>query len=219
MQTVTSFIESMPLHAETLVVRAGEVRTKLGIVHRFNTMPDDLTVQQVLEQNGFGESVGYARLIAYGEDGKQVKSCSLSADIDPGGDTTARLVDGIIRSNQCIRRFMGTVTKTLEDRERTLNEVLARLIDAKEDALDEQAAVLQAAMDETERDGALDVKERALDIIGQLGAVWMQQQGGMTAEGLKAAVMSSPEVLDSLMEDPEVLSVIGERMAARSSDG
>jgi hypothetical protein len=214
--TVTTFIESLPEHAESIVVRVGEVRTKLNIVHKFDRVPDDLSIEQVLTANGYAETCGYARLIAYGPDGKQVRSCSLSCEIETDNDHMGRLIDGILRSNACIRR---NHTAAISHNERLLATIerLAELglekdeelIEYQHQALAEKADILEATLAEIEgKEGMVDVQTRAINVFEKAIGVVAGQKKDVTIDDIAAAVIEHPERIGDLLQHDGVMEAV-----------
>lgn len=213
--TVTTFVESLPAHAKTIVVRVGEKRTKQNIVHKFETIPDDLTIEEVLTSNGYGESLGYARLIAYGEDGKQVKSCSLSCDVYTDGSEQGRLIDGILRSNACIRRnhsasiahnerLLGTIERLAD----AVLEAREEVIDIKNESVVEKAELLEAALAEIEgKESIVDVQTRGLNLFEKGLGILAERRGGgqVTMDDVAAAVIEDPSRISDLLKHPGIM--------------
>lgn len=213
--TVTTFIESLPEHAETIVVRVGEVRTKLNIVHKFESIPDDLSIEETLTNNGYGETCGYARLIAYGADSKQVKSCSLSCDIERDDTNIGRLIDGIIRSNACIRR---NHTAAISHNERLLSTIerLAEmglekdeeLIEYQHQSLAEKAEILESTLAEIEgKENMVDVQSRAINVFEKaIGVVAGKKE--VSIDDIASAVIENPERIGDLMEHEGIMEAV-----------
>ena len=231
-QSITTFIESLPETAKSIVVRVGEIRTRLNIVHRFDSIPDDLSLEEKLMENGYGHTAGYARLIAYGEDGKQVRSCSLSVDVSTASNNLGQVLEAVIKSNECIRR---NHTASIAHNERLLATIerlaemnLAKneeMIDIQHENILEKSDLLDAALAELEgRESMQDLQSRGLNVFERGLEILSQKQGAghqvsmddiaeavkkepdkvkdmLKHEGIRKAVLESPEVMDFVIEE------------------
>lgn len=205
-----------------LVLRAGDQRQSLSIIGRYEIIIDDgmiiaPTIEELedcLSMSGYGDEKQFARIIAYDEKGRQIKSLSLKQE--KAHDDQASLVDGILAMAGEMRRFVATINHTLEAREETLTHIIDQLMVSRHAEIESNAAALALDMElqQAEQNHGSDHKERAL---GLAESVVSQMVGAsqLTPESIKSLLMSSPEIIDNLLEDDDIVNIVGAKFMSR----
>lgn len=209
------------LNPHKIVTRAGDNRTSLSIVGRFDcdfsdgvmTFPDYDELETNLTGAGYGDDLQYARVIAYDEKGRQIKSVSLKHD--PKQDESASLVDGMLAMAAEMRRFVATINTTLEAREETLQHIIDQLMIAKHAEIESHAAsiALDLELQKQEEMQGTDSKERALALAEHVVSQMMGAK--LNPSSLKDLIMSSPEIVDELLKDKDVVELVGAKFLAQ----
>lgn len=214
-------IETLPETASKLSIKIGAKRTQLAHVHSFQYIPPEQEILDALEEYGYGVDYGYARLIWNDEKGRQVKTYSLSTELenDDTNGTIQILVNGLLEMAAEQRRFLGTLNATLQQRENTLTSVLDTLMMSREEVLEERmnAVALDLALQDAEKESEMDWKGRTLDTVAGLGMQYMATQAGtITPEILKYAMSTNPDIVDDMLQDEEIVSTISQKIVQKS---
>ena len=216
-------MEKLPETACKLSVRLGSQRTRLTQVHSFGMLPTEEEILDCLEDYGYGTEYGYARLIWQNEKGQAVRSVSLSKPLieEDGQSTVKVLVDGLLDMAAEQRRFLSTLNETLQQRENTLSVVLEKLMDSREEVMEErtQALALDLALQESEKESQFNYKERALETLTHLGETFIQSKNQLTPDKVKSLMLQHPELIDALVQDEEVVNLIGSRIMSSKLEG
>ena len=133
-------LETLPETAAKLSIRMGSKRHQLAHVHSFSYIPNEEEIQDAMGDYGYGVDYQFARLVWNDEKGKNVKSFSMSVQLDEESETgTIKvLVDGLLEMAAEQRRFLSTLNSTLQQRENTLTSVLETLMMSREEVLEMQ---------------------------------------------------------------------------------
>ncbi len=164
-------------------------------------------LEDCLSLGGFDDQRTYARLIAYDEKSSQLKSLSIQHQHKI--DEQSSLVDGVLAMAGEMRRFVSVINTTLEQRENTLQHVIDQLMIAKHSEIESHAAsiALDMELQKQEEIHGADSKERALSLAE---AVVGQMMGSkLTPASIKDLILGNPELIDSLLEDDQVVAAVG----------
>ena len=210
-------IETLPENASKLSIKIGAKRTQLAHVHSFLYIPTEQEILDAMEEYGYGIDYGYARLIWNDDKGRQVKTYSLSTELqnDDTSGTIQVLVNGLLEMAAEQRRFLGTLNATLQQRENTLTSVLETLMESREELMVERstALALDIALQDAEKEGDMDYKGRALETLSQLGEAFIASKTAtITPDILKRAMNDNPEIVSTMLEDDEFVSIVSERL-------
>lgn len=198
-----------------LVVRAGEARQSQSIIARYEivihdgviTSPTVEEIEDVMLSNGFHDDKPYVRCIGYDEKGRQLKSVSLKHE--QKNNDQHSLVDGILAMAGEMRRFVSTINTTLEAREETLQHIIDQLMIAKHSEIESHAAsiALDMELQKQEEMSGSDSKERALSLAESV--VGQMMGARLSPAAIKDLILGSPELIDSLLEDDQVVAAVG----------
>ena len=91
-------LETLPETASRLSIKIGAKRTQLAHIHSFQYIPAEQEILDALVEYGYGVDYGYARLIWNDDKGRQVKTYSLSTELesDDTNGTIQVLVNGLL---------------------------------------------------------------------------------------------------------------------------
>jgi hypothetical protein len=218
MHQITYFLENLPEAAERVKALVGENRMKMPIIAQWEDIPDDSTIHDAVMEAGYGTDYGHGRLIAMDGKGRQIKSISLPPiQINNGSSIEHRLVDAVLASNDCLRRFVGTLSSTLEKREDTLEAIMDRLIASREETLaaESTSLALDLALQTAEEDSQTDIKERALQSLETLAELAMKKidkRKTPSAENLLEIVKDDPALIDEIAKNEELVAMIATRI-------
>jgi len=111
------------------------------------------------------------------------------------------------------RRVMSVLAGVIEDRAETLEYVLHNLIPTKEEQIESDLAIGTLEMEKSLLQEAQEasVKEKALN-LAESALAKMMTQPQITADSLKALVKQNPSIIDEIMKDEELVSLIGDRL-------
>ena len=217
-------LETLPENITKLSLKIGSKRTQLGHIQSFAYIPSEMEIMDALNNYGYGIDYKYARLVWQDEKGKQIKTynlnCQLKEDED-NSNTIKILVDGLLEMAAEQRRFLGTLNATLQQRENTLTSVLETLMESREEVLEERtnALALDLALQDAEKEDAMDYKGRALETLSQLGEAFINKQAAsVSPDMLKTAMASNPDIVDSMLEDEEFVSMVTEKLLKNNSN-
>ena len=71
---------------------------------------------------------------------------------------------------------------------------------------------LDLALQDAEKEGELNYKDRALETISQGVQAYIANKTAMTPAGLKSLMLQHPGLIDELVKDEEVVSLISQRI-------
>ena len=205
---IERWLEKLPEHTTHIILRAGDDRRSETILERWE--PDNLAciVDECLE---LMQDEHQGRLIAYGEKGRQLRSVTIRNELQEGQpqSDTAILVEGLLRMADEQRRFLATITDTFETMHETVRECMHQEQDTREEISDLQVALameqIQNATDEP------STADKALNIFAQV----LQQQGKKAAESARDMVLNNPEIIDELLNDDDIVSMVVEKMGGQ----
>jgi len=173
-----------------------------------------------LNQYGYGQEYSHARIIWYA-DSKQVKSYSLNTKLygDDEQQTDLRAtLDVLFQMVGEVRRFTSVQNDTVEIMAKSNQKLVERNMELREEVMEERttALALDLAIQESEKDSEIDYKERAFATLSHLGEVLIStKQNQLTPESFKKLMAQHPELIDVMMEDEEVVKMIGTRFMSR----
>ena len=225
--TITNFIDEVNQLVEQQQIELvrinawlGEKRTSMSIVAKWEgPIPQDHEVSDKMMELGLGTTYQYGKITAYDGHWKPIKSRNISVSLEEEKNVIPSLVHGILESNECLRRFMGTVTETLTARERTLENVLDKMIIAREEtvASESTALALDLALQDAEKADDISIKERALSTLANLGEAYIGAQAkAIDPATLKSMLMAQPEIIDTLLDDDDVVNLIGAKYLSKT---
>ena len=81
------------------------------------------------------------------------------------------------------------------------------------------ALALDLALQDAEKEGELNYKERALETISQGVQAYIANKTAMTPAGLKSLMLQHPGLIDELVKDEEVVSLISQRIMSNKLEG
>jgi len=205
---IERWLEKLPEHTTSIILRAGEDRRSETILERWE--PDNLAciVDECLE---LMQDEHQGRLIAYGEKGRQLRAVTIRNELQEGQpqSETAVLVEGLLRMADEQRRFLATITDTFETMHETVRECMHQEQDTREEISDLQVALameqIQNATDEP------STADKALNIFAQV----LQQQGKKAAQSARDMVLNNPEIIDELLNDDDIVSMVVEKMGGQ----
>lgn len=222
---LTHHLESLPETACKLSIRIGAKRAQLSHVQSLQYIPAEQEIIDSLDEYGFGTEYGYARLVWQDEKGRQVKTHSMSTELESDGSETGTikvLVNGLLEMAAEQRRFLSTLNSTLQQRENTLTSVLETLMMSREEVLEERltAAALDLALQDAEKESEMDWKGRTMDTIAGLGMQYFADKAGtITPEVLKHAMASNPDIVNDMLNDEDIVSVISQKIVEKTLSG
>ena len=209
-------MEQLPDSASSLAIKVGSQRTRLTQVHCFNRLPSEEEILDCLEDYGYGTEYGFARLVWKSEKGTNVKSVSLSESIkdEEESSTIKALVDGLLDMAAEQRRFVSTMNSTVESLTGALTQSREKNLELQEQVVEERSTTLalDLALQDAEKEGELNYKERALETISQGIQAYVANKTAMTPAGLKNLMLEHPGLIDELVKDEEVVSLISQRI-------
>lgn len=205
---IERWLEKLPEHTTHIILRAGDDRRSETILERWE--PNNLAciVDESLE---LMQDEHQGRLIAYGEKGRQLRSVTIRNELQEGQpqSDTAILVEGLLRMADEQRRFLATITDTFETMHETVRECMHQEQDTRDEISDLQVALameqIQNATDEP------STADKALNIFAQV----LQQQGKKAAESARDMVLNNPEIIDELLNDADIVSMVVEKMGGQ----
>lgn len=223
MHKIQLFLESIPENSAKVKLLIGDNSRKMAIAEQWDYIPDDSTIEDATINAGYGTEFAYARLICVDDKGRQCLSRSLPIAELPSSASTIehRLVSAVIESNESLRRFVDTVTSTLEKREDTLTSMIDQLILAKEETVSAQSTslALDLALQNAEAENDVDIKERALASLQNIVELYMSKHNKdmLRPENLMAVIKANPQLIDKMMENQELVELIGDRIMSDST--
>lgn len=199
-QKITRWVERLPETVSHVVLRAGEDRRSETILDRWEHDNLNNIVDESLD---LMEDETQGRLIAYSDKGKQLRSVTIRNDVEHQAmSDTGLLVEGLLRMADEQRRFLATITDTFETMHETVRECMHTEQDTREELSDLQVALameqLQNASDEP------STADKALSIFAQV----LQNQGKKAAQSAKDMVLNNPEIIDELLNDETIVSMV-----------
>ena len=205
---IERWLEKLPEHTTHIILRAGDDRRSETILERWE--PDNLAciVDECLE---LMQDEHQGRLIAYGDKGRQLRSVTIRNELQEGQpqSETAILVEGLLRMADEQRRFLATITDTFETMHETVRECMHQEQDTREEISDLQVAL---AMEQIQNStDAPSPADKALNIFAQV----LQQQGKKAAESARDMVLNNPEIIDELLNDDDIVSMVVEKMGGQ----
>ena len=205
---IERWLEKLPEHTTHIILRAGDDRRSETILERWE--PDNLAciVDECLE---LMQDEHQGRLIAYGDKGRQLRSVTIRNELQEGQpqSETAILVEGLLRMADEQRRFLATITDTFETMHETVRECMHQEQDTREEISDLQVAL---AMEQIQNStDAPSTADKALNIFAQV----LQQQGKKAAESARDMVLNNPEIIDELLKDDDIVSMVVEKMGGQ----
>ncbi len=205
---IERWLEKLPEHTTHIILRAGDDRRSETILERWE--PDNLAciVDECLE---LMQDEHQGRLIAYGDKGRQLRSVTIRNELQEGQpqSETAILVEGLLRMADEQRRFLATITDTFETMHETVRECMHQEQDTREEISDLQVAL---AMEQIQNSNdAPSTADKALNIFAQV----LQQQGKKAAESARDMVLNNPEIIDELLNDADIVSMVVEKMGGQ----
>jgi len=217
-QKIEKWLEQIAeIDANKIVLRTGEQRNQLSITARYDVVidngiiiaPNVDEVEDALLLSGFTDEKNHARLIAYDEKGRQIKSLSLKHNVKH--DENSNLVDGVLMMAAEMRRFVAVINNTLEQRENTLQHVIDQLLIAKYAEIESHAAsiALDMELQKQEELQGVDSKERALSMAEQL--IGSMVQSKLSPSTIKDLVIDNPTIIDELLESDEIVNLVTEK--------
>ena len=214
-------IDQLPDTAEQLVLKLGSQRRKLTQIKKFEYCPPEEEILDCLRSFGFGSDYPFARLMWYDVTGRKcVRSLSVTEELEEEPQTiTAKLVDGMLEMASEMRRFQGTITETLITREKTLENVLEKLISSREANMVERqiALTMQRELEYSEFAAETDYKTQAIAALSNAANTWAQSQTkNMTPEMMSKLILANPEYIEHALEDEKLTKLIAEKIAAKT---
>ena len=205
---IERWLEKLPEHTTHIILRAGDDRRSETILERWE--PDNLAciVDECLD---LMQDEHQGRLIAYGDKGRQLRSVTIRNELQEGQpqSETAILVEGLLRMADEQRRFLATITDTFETMHETVRECMHQEQDTREEISDLQVAL---AMEQIQNStDAPSTADKALNIFAQV----LQQHGKKAAESARDMVLNNPEIIDELLNDDDIVSMVVEKMGGQ----
>lgn len=209
-------MEKLPETAFKLAVKIGSKVNKLTHVHSFPSLPNEEEILDCLEEYGFGTEYPYARLIWQDEKGRAVKTYNFTEKLkeEEESSTIKALVDGLLDMAAEQRRFVSTMNSTVESLTGALTHSREKNLELQEQVVEERstALALDLALQDAEKEGELNYKERALETISQGVQAYIANKTAMTPQGLKNLMLQHPGLIDELVKDEEVVKLISQRI-------
>jgi hypothetical protein len=217
-------LASLPEEASKLVLSIGNNRQRLRTVRRWEYIPEEGELLDELEDQGFGLDYQYARLIVRDEKGRQIRSLSFKEALEKEEESKTEshistLVNGILSMASEQRRFLATLNTTLQQREAMMSSIIDKLMESREEVMQERtnALALDLALQDSEKENAFNYKERALETLATLGQQYLSNQR-FNVQDIKKMLIANPEILDAMMEDEEVWSLLTSKFSGSTSD-
>jgi len=211
-------IEQLPQGATRTALKLGSKRTKLTHVHSFEHLASEEEIMDSLHEYGYGMDYGFAKVTWLNEKGQTVKSISLNTPLvsEQNQSDLSKTLDCMLSLVAEVRRFTAVQNEGNEKLMTALIKSQDRNDELREQIVEERstALALDLALQQSEADseGAFDYKEKALQAAMTLGQTYIASQSKITPESLKELVKSHPEIIDELVKDEEVVSIIGSRI-------
>lgn len=202
---ITRWLERLPDDTTQIVFRAGDTRQEESIIDRWTIPLDDMDdVIDLVQETMETELVG--RLIAYNGRSKQLRSMTVRATAPQATQTTeiGMLVEGILRMSEEQRRFVSTITDSFQTMHETIQDALYVEREHHEETAELQLALaLEQMNSENQKESATD---KALGLFAQV----LQQKNSPV--NLKEMILQNPDIIDSFLNDDEIISIVTEKM-------
>lgn len=206
---IERWLERLPEHTTSIVLRAGDDRRTETIIERWT--PDDL--QSIIDETmDLMQDEIQGRLIAYGEKGKQLRSVTIRTEYKPDNlSETEALVDGLLRMADEQRRFLATITDSFTVMHETIQDSILKERDTQEEIADLQVALAMEQLQSANNEPT--TADKALGIFSQV----LQQKQGNPVQMAKDLVSSNPEIIDALLEDESIIDLVTQKIVGGSS--
>jgi hypothetical protein len=214
-------LEQLPEGAKSTSVKLGSVRTKLTQVHVWDYLATESEIMDVLREYGYGSEYKFARVMWHGKGGATVKTLSISTPLEneEGQSDLSKTLDCMLLLVGEVRRFTSVQNEGNEKLMTALLKSQDRNDELREQIVEERstAVALDLALQQSESDSSqsFDYKEKALEAAMTLGQTYIASQSKITPDTLKNLVKNHPEIVDELLQDDEVVSIIGHRIMNR----
>ena len=211
-------LEQLPAEAKRTSLKLGSKRTKLTQIHSFDYLPSESEIMDELREHGYGSEYKFARIVWHGDKCATVKTLSINTALDneEGQSDLSKTLDCMLSLVAEVRRFTSVQNEGNEKLMTALIKSQDRNDELREQIVEERstALALDLALQQSEADseGAFDYKEKALQAAMTLGQTYIASQSKITPESLKELVKQHPEIIDELVKDKEVVSIIGSRI-------
>ena len=169
-------------------------------------------IENVLNDSGFGYEYEKARIFAYSFDGKHLNSKLIRKDNnkEQTGEVsaiTALAQNNIAMSNE-VRRTLAIVTDSNVRLLELISSMAEGFVEAKREQVQSESEklayemVLENAMHEDDN----SVKEQGLNVLNTIAQTLMGK--GIDAETIKDTIKNDPGVVDSFVDDDEVVNAV-----------
>ncbi len=206
---IERWLERLPEHTTSIVLRAGDDRRTETIIERWT--PDDL--QSIIDETmDLMQDEIQGRLIAYGEKGKQLRSVTIRTEYKQDNlSETEALVDGLLKMADEQRRFLATITDSFTIMHETIQDSILKERDTQEEIADLQVALAMEQLQSANNEPT--TADKALGIFSQV----LQQKQGNPIQMAKDLVSSNPEIIDALLEDESIIDLVTQKIVGGSS--
>ncbi len=213
-------IEQLPDGVNKTHVKIGSHSQKLVHVQSFEGVPSEAELLDCLERYGYGSEYTHARILWY-ENSKQCKSYSINTSLASSHDDVTELrcmIDGYQAMAAENRRMSGSLVPVVEHLTKALIKSQNRSFELQEEVIEERttALALDLAIQSAEKEQDGSYKERAFETLAKLAEGYMSQKQQFTASQLKSLVKEHPEIIDQLMNDEEIVSIVTNKILAPS---
>ena len=213
---LTLKMEKLPDNVSKVAIKIGAQSTRLTHVQTFQHLASEEEILDCLEEYGFGTEYGYARVIWQDERGRQVTTYSFSEPIkaEEERSTINVLVDGLLQMAAEQRRFVSTMNSTVESLATALATSRDKNAELQEEVIEERtnALALDLALQDSEKESQFSYKERALETLSNLGEAYIASKNSLNPESIKSLMLEHPEVVDNLIQDEELVSILTQRI-------
>lgn len=214
-------IDQLPKETLQCKIKLGYARNKLLQIATIEN-PTESEIIDSLDSFGFGEDYPFGRIMWYDETHKCIKTYSITAPTPVAEQTDLRAtLDVLLQMVGEVRRFSSVQNDTVEIMAQSNQKLVERNMELREEVMEERSTsvALDLALQDAEKEGEMNYKERALEVAAQGVQAYMASKGKITPESIKRLMLQHPEFIDELVKDEEVVKLIGSRIMSSKLEG
>ena len=213
-------LEQLPESATRTALKLGSNRTRLTQVQAFDHLATEEEIMDALVDHGYGADYQYSKVTWLNAKGQTVKSLAMSTPLknEEGSSDLSKTLDTMLLLVAEVRRFTAVQN---EGNERLMSALLKsqdRNDELREQVIKERSTTLalDLALQQTSKEDDFNYKEKALETLSNgiqhAANAYMATKNQLTPEALKNLVKNHPEIIDELVKDEEIVSIIGTRI-------
>ena len=245
-KTLSEWIEDLPDEIAGVKIRVGKKRSlpTIGVIalphfsDEAESRLKEVTPIRILDKDeleelieeeaaaaGYGEHNEALRLHALNSEGKHQRSWYQTAQPHSThsgeGAVISRLVDGILKSNQELRKSVDILTGSLAHREDVLKDSIESMLEAQQHAVETEASsllnMIESAIPAEPQNDPL--RQQAAGILGQIGQLFTgAPQGPLTSDSLAEMMEANPEMVKEMLKSDRVKAAFTSAMSNNGVD-